>query len=42
MKTWKITMNMINKGETHLKIINLGFLEMLWPSLDEYITFPDI
>jgi hypothetical protein len=21
--------------------INLGWPEMLWPSLDEYITFPD-
>jgi hypothetical protein len=23
------------------KKINLGFLEILWPSLDKYITFPD-
>jgi hypothetical protein len=30
----------MKKGETRLIIINLGFPKMLWPSLDEYITFP--
>jgi hypothetical protein len=40
--TWKITMIIMKKGETHLRIINLGWPEMLWPSMDEYITFPDI
>jgi hypothetical protein len=32
----------MKKGETHLRIINLGWPEMLWKSMDEYITFPDI
>jgi hypothetical protein len=27
--------------ETHHKTINLGWPNMLWPSLDEYITFPN-
>jgi hypothetical protein len=40
--TWKITMIIAKKGENHLKIINLGWPYMLWLSLDEYITFPDI
>jgi hypothetical protein len=42
MKTWKITMTIMNKRETHLIIINLGFPNMLFPSMDEYITFLDI
>jgi hypothetical protein len=41
-KIWKITTTMMKKGETHLRIINLGWPEMVWPSLDEYITFLDI
>jgi hypothetical protein len=41
-RTWKITTIIMKKWETHLRIINLGWLKMLWPSLDEYITFPDI
>jgi hypothetical protein len=40
--TWMITMIIMNKGENHLKIINLGWPKMLWQSPDEYITSPDI
>jgi hypothetical protein len=32
----------MNKGKTLLRIIKLGWKEMLSPSLDEYITFPNI
>jgi hypothetical protein len=35
-------MIIMKKGETHLRIINLGRPEMLWQSTDEYITFLDI
>jgi hypothetical protein len=42
LKKWKITMAMMKKRETHLRIINLGWPGMLWPSLDEYTTYPDI
>jgi hypothetical protein len=37
-----ITMIIMNKWDTHLRIINLGWLGMLWPSPNEYITFPNI
>jgi hypothetical protein len=40
--TWKLTTIMMKKGENHLRIINLGWPDMLWPSLGEYITFLDI
>jgi hypothetical protein len=32
-------MTMMKRWEIHLKIINLGWPDILWPSLDEYITF---
>jgi len=35
-------MIIMKKGETHIRIINLGWPEVLWPSLDEYITFHNI
>jgi hypothetical protein len=35
-------MIIVDKGETHLRIINLGWPEMLWKSLDEYLTSTDI
>jgi hypothetical protein len=41
-KIWKTKMTMMKKGETHLITINLGWLETLWSSQGESITFPDI
>jgi hypothetical protein len=33
LKIWKVTMTMRKKGKTHLRTTNLGWPEMLWPSL---------
>jgi hypothetical protein len=40
--TWRITMIIMKKWETHLKIMNHGWPEMLWKSSDGYITSLDI
>jgi hypothetical protein len=34
-------MTMMKRGETHCKTMILGWPRMLWPSMDEYITFHD-